>query len=675
MYDYILDGTNICHVGSSQGPSLLPVFQIVQHLLAEEKSFICVFDGNTFKDHLTDDLEKATFAAITVRPGLPYPLFAKGCFRQVQGKKADEEVLAKAQQNEEAYVISADRFDEPSYERNYGWTDQQRKVRLLTIYEHEGKLTLTKINGSVHATIPPAAQPQTLFEAVINHIEAEQGRLQGRIVDLDMGKRIGRIHRRYAGNVSVMFHESGLADQGLRFDQCRDEEVSFRIAAYYQSGKKRQPGRWGFQAQEIVPSPSAETLLESQQRMVTELERKLKQANATRETQAEKLAGQAAQIELLSQELNTAQTQTASEAMRELRQQHEQLQGEYGKLETEYEGALARLAELEAELERLRKQTHEREEELQTQLLLIGTLEEEKAQLEQMLEVQAEAEDGELQEAYHSLQFDYQSLRQMWRQEQVRVKMLRRLMGPTNGQSQELTEGVEVELAKMRHEIELLRQQNEELRKEMHAMSHASSEPPPERPASPEPPVAPLPPLPPHAPQHLTTEDWGWWLGFSEDLRRYFAFKYLMAWDAPDPDALQELRLAETLNLSGPSNALERTQNIPQISDLKGLSRLEQLRVVNLSHHQIESVAELLSLKRLEELHLTDNQVRSVAGIEGLTRLRELYIDQNLLTNLLGLERLPMLEDLNVRGNPGLPTGEIDRLDAEKLNPNLLIRR
>jgi len=390
MYDYILDGTNLCHKGSSQGPSLVPVFQIVRYLLAEEKSFLCLFDGNTIKSHLSDDLEKATYAAITVRPNLPPPIFAKGLFRQVKGKKADEEVLAKAQQNEEAYVISADRFDESAYQRKYGWTDQQRKARLLTIYENQGELTLTKANGSIHATIKAATDPKALFLDVINQIEASQGRLQGIIRDLILDKRIGRIHRRYASNMPLMFHESGLADDTLKLSHAREEEVTFRIAAYYQPGTKKQPGKWGFQAQEIVRSLSPETQLATQQQQISELERRLRQANATREAQAERISHQAAQIDLLQQELEATQHQNRSEALQDLQAQHSQLQAEYDKLEQTHRAALDRQAELEAEIAHLKEQLAKQEQERQAQLLLISSLEEEKAELEQMLETQAE---------------------------------------------------------------------------------------------------------------------------------------------------------------------------------------------------------------------------------------------------------------------------------------------
>ncbi|KKK85738.1 hypothetical protein LCGC14_2770310, partial [marine sediment metagenome] len=88
-----------------------------------------------------------------------------------------------------------------------------------------------------------------------------------------------------------------------------------------------------------------------------------------------------------------------------------------------------------------------------------------------------------------------------------------------------------------------------------------------------------------------------------------------------------------------------------QIHKIKGLSKLLELRVLNLSFNKIEKIEGLNSLKKLQVLNLSGNKIKKIEGLDNLTNLRELQLQRNHITTIQGLENLTKLNHLNISFN------------------------
>jgi len=78
-------------------------------------------------------------------------------------------------------------------------------------------------------------------------------------------------------------------------------------------------------------------------------------------------------------------------------------------------------------------------------------------------------------------------------------------------------------------------------------------------------------------------------------------------------------------------------------------------------------------LEKVTALNLRFNQLTDVKGLEKLTQLKELGLSDNQLTEVpKGLEKLTQLEDLWLDNNPDLTKAQIDQL--QKALPNCTIR-
>lgn len=91
-----------------------------------------------------------------------------------------------------------------------------------------------------------------------------------------------------------------------------------------------------------------------------------------------------------------------------------------------------------------------------------------------------------------------------------------------------------------------------------------------------------------------------------------------------------------------------------KISDLRPLGTLTQLKHLNLSGKNIESLSFLKNLKNLETLNLENNLISNLDGMENLVRLKILNLKNNQITDDLEiqkLKRLNKLENLDLRDN------------------------
>ena len=77
-----------------------------------------------------------------------------------------------------------------------------------------------------------------------------------------------------------------------------------------------------------------------------------------------------------------------------------------------------------------------------------------------------------------------------------------------------------------------------------------------------------------------------------------------------------------------------------------------------------EKVAKLLNLQ--------DQQLTDVKGLEKLTQLKKLHLGGNQLTDTKGLEKLTQLANLNLKDNPDLTKAQIDQLQKALPKCNII---
>ena len=98
---------------------------------------------------------------------------------------------------------------------------------------------------------------------------------------------------------------------------------------------------------------------------------------------------------------------------------------------------------------------------------------------------------------------------------------------------------------------------------------------------------------------------------------------------------------------------------------------LEKVTKLWVQGNQLTDVKGLENLTQLKSLDLWSNQLTDVKGLENLTQLEQLHLGGNKLTSVKGLEKLTKLEQLILYDNPALTKAQIDEL--QKALPNCKI--
>ena len=88
------------------------------------------------------------------------------------------------------------------------------------------------------------------------------------------------------------------------------------------------------------------------------------------------------------------------------------------------------------------------------------------------------------------------------------------------------------------------------------------------------------------------------------------------------------------------------------ISDLKVLPLLPQLKLLDLTFNQISDVSRLIGFTKLTTLMINSNRISDITPLSGLTHLQHLRLSQNLISDVRPLTRLTKLEELHLHGNP-----------------------
>jgi internalin A len=115
--------------------------------------------------------------------------------------------------------------------------------------------------------------------------------------------------------------------------------------------------------------------------------------------------------------------------------------------------------------------------------------------------------------------------------------------------------------------------------------------------------------------------------------------------------AFQKLSAFESLLLDG-----------KQISDLRPLSSLTNLRILRLSENQINDITPLSSLTNLSILYLNLNQVRDIKPLGTLTHLHILNLWRNQVSDITPLSTLIKLGDLDLSNNQVTNLAPLSRL-------------
>ncbi|MFX1365448.1 MAG: TIR domain-containing protein [Promethearchaeota archaeon] len=93
-------------------------------------------------------------------------------------------------------------------------------------------------------------------------------------------------------------------------------------------------------------------------------------------------------------------------------------------------------------------------------------------------------------------------------------------------------------------------------------------------------------------------------------------------------------------------------QGIRDISEIKGLDNLVNLRYLNLNKNQITEIKGLDNLRILETLSLENNNISEIKGLDNLNLLQHLLLNGNNITEIKGLGNLSSLKRIELQDNP-----------------------
>ena len=128
--------------------------------------------------------------------------------------------------------------------------------------------------------------------------------------------------------------------------------------------------------------------------------------------------------------------------------------------------------------------------------------------------------------------------------------------------------------------------------------------------------------------------------------------------------ALIDCGLESIGSLEAVSGTLERLClcDQKQLTSMRGLGRMPQLRWLYLQQNAIERIDDLQGCPRLRTLWLFRNKIAKLENLHDLGELRELWVQSNRLTRIQGLDDLVALKDLQLSGNPITDYRDLPRL-------------
>jgi Leucine-rich repeat (LRR) protein len=140
-----------------------------------------------------------------------------------------------------------------------------------------------------------------------------------------------------------------------------------------------------------------------------------------------------------------------------------------------------------------------------------------------------------------------------------------------------------------------------------------------------------------------------WWQSLNPTWKQAFAETIFKHQSEPTPDELAQIFSTTALRFAGPTAPYPNMS--VELEDLTGISGMNQLEILIVSHHRLHSIKELSELPGLKSLFLNNNTITSLDGIEGLHALRQLYIQHNRVSSIEALHGLVNLQELYIHDN------------------------
>ena len=127
------------------------------------------------------------------------------------------------------------------------------------------------------------------------------------------------------------------------------------------------------------------------------------------------------------------------------------------------------------------------------------------------------------------------------------------------------------------------------------------------------------------------------------------------------PVSLEELKFTPCSNGATDSSwveALSRLKNLREldlsnagITDIRGLEKLTKLEKLNLSKNYLTDITPLKGLKELQSLDISENNIQNIAALNNLTKLKNVDLSHNQIRSLAPLGSLSLLENCNASFN------------------------
>jgi hypothetical protein len=143
--------------------------------------------------------------------------------------------------------------------------------------------------------------------------------------------------------------------------------------------------------------------------------------------------------------------------------------------------------------------------------------------------------------------------------------------------------------------------------------------------------------------------DINWWMQLSEDWKLAFETVFFHHSNEPTAEELDQLYHTPVLRFTGPK-APYPNMNF-ELTDLSGISQLDNLDLLVATHHQFTNIEALSSLKKMKNLFLFNNRIESLKGVESQTALEQLYVQYNRIESIKPIERLVDLKEVYIHDN------------------------
>ena len=130
---------------------------------------------------------------------------------------------------------------------------------------------------------------------------------------------------------------------------------------------------------------------------------------------------------------------------------------------------------------------------------------------------------------------------------------------------------------------------------------------------------------------------------------------------------LSDNQISEIKGLDKLNNLTSLYLSDNQISEIKGLDELINLTELSLTSNQISEIKGLDKLKNLTSLFLPDNQISEIKGLDKLNNLTKLYLFSNQISEIKGLEKLNNLKLFYLSDNQISEIKGLDKLNNLKL--------